>query len=262
MRRDVLELRQFYASDLGKAARAMVERKLAEVWGDAAGLDVLTLGYGTPFMTNLRPRARRVVAAMPAQQGVEVWPADGRNLATLTPEDSLPFPNALFDRILVVHGLEESTDPVAYLREVWRVLAPSGRAIVTVASRNGLWANTEKTPFGHGRPYSRDQLAELLREADLEPSGWTRALYVPPVTWMAGWAEGFEQAGSRLWPGFAGLLLMEAVKQTFAVKPQGSRARVRAARPLLAPAPGGAPVSRAPKAPVLRDRLAPPRRRS
>jgi hypothetical protein len=62
---------------------------------------------------------------------------------------------------------------------------------------------------------------------------------------MASWAEGFEQMGSRLWPGFAGLLLMEAVKQTFAVKPKSLGARVRRARPLLAPAPGGAvPVPR------------------
>ena len=250
MRRDVLELRQFYASDLGRAARAMVERKLLEAWGDARGLDLLALGYATPFVGPLREAARRVVAAMPAQQGVEVWPAQAPNLAALTPEDSLPFQNALFDRVLMVHGLEESRDPVGLLREVWRVLAPSGKAIITVASRNGLWANTEKTPFGHGRPYTRSQLSELLREADLEPSGWTRALYVPPVGWMAGWAEGFEQAGSRLWPGFAGLLLMEAVKQTFAVKPQGSRVRVRAARPVLVPAPGAT-------AP-LRRRLAPP----
>lgn len=262
MRRDVLELRRFYASDLGRAARAMVERKLAEAWGDAAGLDVLALGYATPFVDGLRVSTRRVVAGMPAQQGVEVWPAEGRNLAALTPEDRLPFANALFDRVLLVHALEESDDPVAYLREVWRVLAPSGRAVITVASRNGLWANTEKTPFGHGRPYSRSQLAELLREADLEPSGWTRALYVPPVGWMAGWAEAFEQAGSRLWPGFAGLLLMEAVKQTFAVKPRGSHARVRAARPVLAPTPGAAPVSRAPDPSPRPRRLAPLRRKS
>ena len=76
---------------------------------------------------------------------------------------------------------------------------------------------------------------------------------------MAGWAEGFEQAGSRLWPRFAGLLLMEAVKQTFAVKPKGQRARVRGARPVLAPVPGAQPVSREP---ALRRRLAPPQRRS
>ena len=246
MRRDVLELRQFYASDLGRAARAMVGRKVAEAWGDAHGQDVLALGYATPFIARLEGAAGRVVAAMPAQQGVEVWPGGARNLSTLVAEDALPFANALFDRILIVHGLEESPDPLGLLREVWRVLAPSGRVIVAVASRHGPWANFEKTPFGHGRPYSRGQLAELLREAELEPSGWTRALYVPPVAWMARWAEGFEQVGSRVWPGVSGLVLMEAVKQTFAVKPQPARARRRAVRPVLAPTPGVAtPVSRA-----------------
>lgn len=244
MRRDVLELRQFYASDLGEAAREMVSRKVVETWGDARSLDVLGLGYATPFLGPLRPAARRVVAAMPAQQGVEVWPQGEGNLACLAAEDGLPFANALFDRILVVHTLEESPDPLALLREVWRVLAPSGRAIVVVAARNGVWGNAESTPFGHGRPYSRRQLGELLREAELEPSGWTRALYAPPIAWTARWAEAFEQVGSRLWPGFAGLMLMEAVKQTFAVKPRGHRARVRVLRPGLAPAPvGGTPVS-------------------
>ncbi|HEY8574088.1 class I SAM-dependent methyltransferase [Phenylobacterium sp.] len=238
MRRDVLELRQFYASGLGRAAREMVGRKVLEAWGDAHAQDVLALGYATPFVTHLQAAARRVVAAMPAQQGVEVWPGGQRNLATLACEDALPFANALFDRILLVHAIEEAPDAVALLREVWRVLAPSGRVIVVVAARNGMWTDAEKTPFGHGRPYSRRQLAELLREAELEPSGYTRALYVPPLTWLAGWAEGFEQAGSRVWPGFAGLLLMEAVKQTFAVKPKAQR--VRAARPVLAPASGAA----------------------
>ena len=46
-----------------------------------------------------------------------------------------------------------------------------------------------------------------------------------------------------MWPGFAGIVLMEAVKQTFAVKPKGARVRVR--RPVLAPA-SAAPVTRVP----------------
>lgn len=248
MRRDVLELRQFYASPLGRSAREMVSRKVIETWGDARELDVLGLGYATPFLGSIRPSARRVVAAMPAQQGVELWPAEARNLACLSEEDALPFQNAFFDRILAVHALEESRDPLALLREVWRVLAPTGRVVVVTAARNGLWANAEKTPFGHGRPYTRSQLADLLREAELEPTGWTRALYVPPVPWMAGWAEGFEQAGSRLWPGFAGLVLTEAVKETFAVKAKTARVRAPAVRPRLSPVPANrAPVSRAPE---------------
>jgi SAM-dependent methyltransferase len=256
MRRDVLELRQFYASDLGRAARVMATRKVQEGWGDGRSLDILGLGYATPFLGPFRAAARRVVAAMPGQQGVEVWPYDEPNLSCLVGEDALPFPNALFDRILAVHALEESPDPLALLREVWRVLAPSGRVIVVVAARNGVWANAESTPFGHGRPYSRRQLGELMREAELEPSGWTRALYVPPTPWLARWAEGFEQVGSRLWPGFAGLMLMEAVKQTFAVKPKGLKVRARAMRPVLAPAPaGGAPASRADGASIIRAPL-------
>lgn len=244
MRRDVLELRQFYASRLGRIAREMAVRKVTEIWDGARGLDVLGVGYATPFLGPLKENARRVVAAMPAQQGVEVWPSGDPNLTALTGEDSLPFKNALFDRILLVHALEESPDPLALLREVWRVMAPSGRVVVVVAARNGLWANSESTPFGHGRPFSRHQLADLLRDAELEPSGWTRALYAPPVDWMARWAEGFEQAGSRIWPSFAGLVLMEAVKQTFAVKPRGHRVRLPQPRPALSPVPvGRAPLS-------------------
>jgi hypothetical protein len=219
MRRDVLDLRAFYATPLGRAARLMLARKVDEAWGSTRGLDVLGLGYATPFLDSARQSARRVVAAMPATQGVEVWPHGGRNQACLVEETALPLPNAMFDRVLAV------------------------------ASRDGVWAGAESTPFGHGRPFSRSQLERLIRDADLEPAGWTRALYAPPIAMTAGWAEGFEQVGARLWPRFAGLILMEAVKQTFAVKPRGHRARVRVFTPgVLSPSPAGPATAR--KAPV------------
>lgn len=235
MRRDVVELRRFYAGPLGHAVREMVGRKVDEAWGQGSGLDILALGYATPFLDGLS-RARRVVAAMPASQGVEVWPRplsrDGAgNLACLADEETLPFPNAMFDRVLVVHGLEEADDPLSFLREVWRVLAPSGRVILTASARSGLWANAEGTPFGSGRPFTRRQLEQLAREAELEPLAWSRALYVPPVAGLSRYAEGFEQVGARLWPRFAGLILLEAVKQTFAVKPKGLRAPARVFAP-------------------------------
>ena len=183
MRRDVLELRAFYASPRGAAAREMLGRKVVEAWGDCSGLDVLGLGYATPFLDPLRPKARRVIAAMPAAQGVEVWPGGRGNLTVLADEFALPLANALFDRILCVHALEESESAAALLTEVCRVLAPSGRVIVAAAARNGLWSNAEGTPFGHGRPFTRGQLETLLREVGLEPTGYTRALYAPPFAW-------------------------------------------------------------------------------
>lgn len=224
MRRDVLDLRDFYSTPLGWATQSLIGRKLNEAWGEAAGLDVLGLGYPTPYLETYRPRARRSVAAMPAAQGVEVWPADGRVLACLADERCLPFATALFDRVLVVHALEEADDPLVLLREVWRVMSPAGRVIIVAANRRGVWSNAESTPFGHGRPFTRGQLERLVRDADLEPIAWSRALFAPPLQWTAQWAQGFEQIGARLWPVLSGVILLEAVKTTFAVAPRARRA--------------------------------------
>ncbi len=238
MRRDVLNLREFYAGRLGAAARTMIAAKTREAWGDAKGVDVLGLGYATPYLESFRAHARRCVAAMPASQGVEVWPVEGASASCLSHEAALPFQNALFDRILLVHALEESADPLALLQEVWRVLAPAGRVIVVAANRRGPWSNADGTPFGHGRPYTRGQLEALVREAELEPVAWSRALYAPPWAWAARWAEGFEQAGSIAWPMLSGVILLEAVKQTFAVRPKGLTAPARVFVPAsLAPQP-------------------------
>jgi SAM-dependent methyltransferase len=178
---------------------------------------MLGLGYATPFLEPFLS-ARRVTAAMPMQQGVEPWPAHGRRRSCLVDEAALPFPNAMFDRVLVVHGLEESDSPAAMLAEIGRILSGSGRVIIAAAARGGLWSHAEKTPFGHGRPFTRGQLERLVREADLEPTAWSQALYVPPWRQLSDWAKTFEQVGSRIWPGAAGLILMEACKRQFAVR--------------------------------------------
>jgi SAM-dependent methyltransferase len=238
MRRDVLELRQFYATPLGQAARAVLSRQVVEAWGAAARLDLMGLGYATPYLDPFRDQARRVLATMPAAQGVEAWPAGELGLSCLADEAALPYANALFDRILMVHALEEADNPLGLLREVWRVLAPSGRVIVVAANRRGFWSGAESTPLGHGRPFTRFQLETLVREAELEPVAWSRALFAPPFQWTAQWADGFETVGARLWPALSGVILLEAVKQTFAVKPKGRRARARVFAPgALHPSP-------------------------
>ena len=234
MRRSVTELRSFYAAPMGRAVRTMVIRQLINAWGDVRELDVLGIGYATPFLEPFRENARRVVAAMPATQGAETWPIGAPNLVCLADENALPLPSAMFDRILIVHGLEESTDPVALLSEAHRVLTPSGRAIIAVANRNGLWAGAENTPFGHGRPFTRAQLETIVRDAELEPCAWSRALYAPPWPVLAPYAELIEPAAAAVAPPFSGLILLEAIKQTFAVRP--GRVRAPVARAALRPA--------------------------
>jgi SAM-dependent methyltransferase len=153
----------------------------------------------------------------------------------------------VFDRVLLVHALEEAPDARILLREIWRVMAPEGRLAVVAANRAGLWARADGTPFGHGRPYSRGQLAGLLSEALFEPIASARALYAPPLDWPLVFAlgEGLERAGRILAPAAGGLVLMEAVKRLYG----GTAAR----KVLLARAPARAKPVSAP--PATRTRL-------
>lgn len=204
----------------------MAGRRLKAAWGDAAGLDVLGLGFATPWLDPFRPSARRVVALMPAAQGAERWPHGGGALTVLGDETRLPFIDAVFDRVLIVHALEEAEAPHPLLREIWRVMAPEGRLVVITANRWSLWAQSEATPFGQGRPYSRRQLARLLADNLFEPIASARALYAPPVAWtpLLKLADALEPVGEIAWRAFGGLVMMEAVKRLYAdTGKQGSK---------------------------------------
>ncbi len=233
MRVDVLALQRFYASPLGEAVKRAASRRLSALWPNVSGLDVLGLGYPVPYLGGVRHTARRAVALMPAEQGAEPWPSDGTVLSALSEDARLPFMDAVFDRVLVVHGLEEATAPHAMLREIWRVMAPEGRLVVIAANRWSWWAQSGATPFGHGRPYSRTQLAMLLGDSMFEPVVSARALYAPPLTWstLVRAADAFERVGEIVWPAQGGLVLMEAVKRLYASTARSS------GRVLLAKAP-------------------------
>lgn len=231
MRVDVLALQRFYASALGEAARRAAARRLAALWPHADGLDVLAVGYPSPYLERFRAGARRVVAMMPAAQGAEPWPSNGPVATALAEDARLPFMDAVFDRVLLVHALEECDAVHAMLREVWRVMAPEGRLVVMTSNRWSLWAQSDASPFGYGRPYSRTQLASLLSDSMFEPVVSARALYMPPWRWATGAADAFERVGELVWPAQGGLVLMEAVKRLYATTAR-SEGRV-----LLAKAP-------------------------
>lgn len=245
MRVDVLALQRFYASPLGEAVRRAAARRLAALWPNVDGLDVLGVGYASPYLGRFQG-ARRTVSMMPAAQGAEPWSADnGRVLTTLAEEARLPFMDAVFDRVLLVHALEECDATHAMLREVWRVMAPEGRLVVIAANRWSLWAQSGATPFGHGRPYSRTQLATLLSDAMFEPVVSARALYTPPLTWtpFVRAADAFERVGELLWTPQGGVVLMEAVKRLYAntARSEGRVLLAKAPRRTPQEAPGNLP---------------------
>jgi SAM-dependent methyltransferase len=241
---DVVDLRNFYAHPLGTVARRFVGRGVRARWKDTRGQRVLGIGYATPYLGLFREEAERCLAFMPAAQGVVKWPSARASLTALVEEHDLPLPDAEVGRVLLVHALEMSHDPVGMLREVWRVLGAGGRLLAVIPNRRGVWARIDTTPFGQGRPYSRSQITALLRDAWFTPTGWGEALYVPPIPrrWFLRSAGAWERAGSFLWAPFAGVHIVEATKEVYRAIParREKRRLVPALEPVLAPSAGGA----------------------
>lgn len=225
MRRDAIELDRFYRTTRGALAQRMIERRLSAVWPNLKDLDVLGMGYATPYLRDMQAEARRCIDLMPSTQGA-IAPTHPSNIV-MGDETRMPFPDAMFDRVLMIHMLEEAEHLPGLLRETWRVLAPEGRMVIVSAARAGVWALSDATPFGHGRPFSRGQLSHLLDDALFEPVAWSRALYAPPWRWASGrsLANAWENAGEKLWSGLGGVILVEAVKRTSALRPIGRAAR-------------------------------------
>jgi SAM-dependent methyltransferase len=241
---DVVDLRNFYAQRLGVVARRFVGRGIRARWKDTRALRVLGIGYPTPYLGLFREEAERCLALMPAPIGVVRWPSSRPALAALVEEDELPLTDSAVDRVLLVHALEMSSNPIELLREVWRVLAPGGRLLAVVPNRRGLWARIDTTPFGHGRPYSRSQITQLLRETWFTPTGWGEALYVPPIGrgWFLRSSVAWERTGATLSAPFAGVHIVEATKQVYRAIPARRERRrlVPALNPALAPSPRAA----------------------
>jgi len=236
MHNDVVDLREFYLGPAGQAVRRLLRARLREIWPNWRGERVAAIGYGVPLLRPFLGEAANLVALMPAEQGVAYWPREGPNVSSLVDTRNLPLADNSMDRLIFMHALEGETDPHALLREAWRVLKSNGRMLLIVSNRRGLWAHSDRTPFGTGQPYSSFQIKNSLREQGFLVDRLWHALYMPPSDsrlWIS-LADGFEKYGKRLFPGFGGVLMVEASKQLYA--PIATKSRI-ASRRLVLPLP-------------------------
>ena len=218
---DVIDLNAFYRSPLGQVARRLIRRQIRRIWPDVHGQSIVGLGYATPYLKQFQGEAERTLAVMPAHQGVTHWPREAPSLVTLSYEEALPFPDYSVDRLLLVHALENAEHYRQMMREAWRILSGSGRMLIVVPSRRGIWARRDATPFGAGKPFSVGQVQKLMRDTQFDPQQTLRALYMPPVQsqFMLHAAPAWERVGERWLNRFGGVLLIEASKQIYAATP-------------------------------------------
>ena len=231
MRLSAKDLHAFYASRLGKAAQYLMLKRLGDLWGDCGGLSVLGMGYARPLLISFANSAKACIDSTPFVGEGTSWSASERGVSTcLAEEDRLPFADGSFDRVILLHAIEDADSPRAVLREAWRVLAPEGRMLVAVANRKSSWSLSEGTPFGHGRPWTRRQLIAYLDDHLFQVTASTTAVHMPPVKFgfFVSGAEAWERVGEVFAPGLGGVVMVEAVKHLYARPGGGAVAPVTA----------------------------------
>jgi SAM-dependent methyltransferase len=247
MHPDVLDLRNFYyRTPLGRVAQRAIRDKMVALWPPLAGQTVAGFGFAVPLLRPYLAQARRVIGLMPAPQGVMPWPAAEPNVSVLCEELHWPIATGFVDRLVLMHALEVSAEPAGILEEAHRVLGPGGRALFVVPNRAGLWARSDRTPFGTGHPYSGGQIEALLRDHGFTPEAAMTVLVAPPSQgrfWLR--TSAFWETLGRRAPWLAGgVLMVEASKQVYAPSRGGLGAALRKPLSVLEGLPAPAPTPR------------------
>lgn len=234
MHLDVVDLRNFYyRTNLGRVAQRAIREQVHSMWPEAKGQSVAGFGFAVPLLRSYLNDARRTIALMPGPQGVMPWPVGMENVSVLCEEQSWPLTTGFLDKLILLHGLETSENPSVVLEEAFRVLGPGGRLMIVVPHRGGLWARSDRTPFGYGRPYSLRQIEAQLRRHSFQVERHRAALFSFPSErrfWLKT-APFWEKLGQRASMVMAsGVLVVEATKQVYAPRSPGLKDVVR--RPL------------------------------
>lgn len=96
---------------------------------------------------------------------------------------ALPFDDGSFDIVLALDVLEHIADHEAAAREIARVLAPGGHALVTVPAYRSLWSRHD-IALMHHRRYRASEVRRLLTRATLTPTHLTYTVSaLLPVVW-------------------------------------------------------------------------------
>ncbi|TIT45655.1 MAG: SAM-dependent methyltransferase, partial [Mesorhizobium sp.] len=111
MHSDIVDLRSFYSTTLGRLAERSITMALSSIWAVVPNERLVGLGYTLPWLERFGTDAERVFAFMPATQGAVVWPVTGPTATALVFDEELPLVDASIDRMLLVHSLEHAENP-------------------------------------------------------------------------------------------------------------------------------------------------------
>jgi SAM-dependent methyltransferase len=127
---------------------------------------LLDVGCGTGGILTHLGSFETPVGIDPAPEAIEC--CRRRNLtAAVASGTHLPFQTGVFSLALALDVIEHLENDLGLLREMWRVLAPGGVAILTVPALPQLWSSHDEVNRHHRR-YMRSTLERRVRAAGLK----------------------------------------------------------------------------------------------
>ncbi len=237
----VTDTDNFYKSVFGQHISSVLSQEMEQFdsqWMTSAN-SLVRLAIGYPFCIQGLGAVSAIL--MPSESGALSWSdREGVRVACID-QASWPVESEFADRLFICHALEHSGDAQAFLAEAYRVLAGGGKIIMTVPHRRGLWARSERSPFGQGTPFSRRQLYRLLEKTGFEPVRCRYSLFLPPFVQPLpkSFQLRIDSVGRYLWGVLGGVLMVEAVKVVYAPTTLQAKGVTTSARPFAVARPAG-----------------------
>ena len=151
--------------------------------------DARILDIGTSTGTNLRLLAelgqRRVTGLDVSEEAIRFCASKGLGEVRQGSVCALPFADDSLDLVLATDIIEHVDDDALALREITRVLAPGGHALITVPAFASLWGLQDEVSH-HLRRYRMGPLMTAVRASGLRPLRsfhFNYLLFVP--IWLA-----------------------------------------------------------------------------
>ncbi len=245
---NVLDIKEFYKTPLGSVMHASIEQLMHEfniemgyreeqdqgsalghgTVGGVPGVVRVGYGYPLPYLDAKHP----IPVLMPYQMGATQWPHHSPSQETsqgggnhpadpardnhtiMIDEETFPLCDQSVDQLIMIHGFEHALNIDIMLAECYRVLQRDASLVIITPNRRSLWAHSDATPLGHGRPYTMTQLRKKLEASQFHIHSCKRALYPPAYNndWCISVSRVFEKVCPLFARKFSGLIAIHATK--------------------------------------------------
>ena len=220
MYNNINKLEIFYSSLLGRHCKILINNQLNNFLPNTKGMNILGIGYTFPFIKKLRSESKSLFIFSTNDVINYNLTSIKNKFSCIIDEKKIPISDLHFDRIIICHSLEFIANIENFLQEVWRILNGEGKIIILIPNRLGFWARDEKNPFGHGQPFSKSQIINLLNQNKFEITKIKFSLYIPPNynDLILKYAKNNDIFFSKWFFGFGGVLIVEAKKQIYGLQ--------------------------------------------